>query len=191
MVSPRNIRLALALLVMSATIGIMAAIIQKGSKPAPPAPVSQQLPLNVDLALQKARFTEVRGGVILWTIEADRAEYSKQGEMVHLFGVHMNFYKTRTVGTIMVTADTGTYSTKNKSATLRGKVHVVSESGVVFDTRSLDYQASPSRFKTADIVTFRQERMTLNAQGMELDVDKQEVRFLNTVSATVSGLQRK
>jgi len=61
----------------------------------------------------------------------------------------------------------------------------------VFDTRSLDYQASPSRFKTADAVTFRQQRMTLNAQGMELDVDKQEVRFLSAVSATVSGLQRK
>ena len=191
MVSPRNIRLGLAILVMSATFGIMAAIFQKGSKPAPPEPVSQQLPLNVDLALQKARFTEVRGGVTMWTIEAERAEYSKKGEIVHLFGIHMIFFKNRTVGNITVTADTGTYSTKSKNITLRGRVHLVSESGIVFDTRSLDYQASPSLFKTADAVTFRQNRMTLNAQGMELDVDKQTVRFLNAVNGVVSGLLRK
>jgi LPS export ABC transporter protein LptC len=191
MVSPRNIRLALALLVISATIGIMAAIFQKGSKPAPPEPVSHQLPLNVDLALQKAHFTEVRDGVIMWTIIAERAEYNKKGDVVHLSDIHMKFFKSRTVGSIMVTADTGTYSTKSKNVNLRGKVHVTSESGIVFDTPTLDYLASPSHFKTADTVTFRQKRMTLTAQGMDLYVDKQDVHFFKAVDATVAGLQRK
>ena len=169
----------------------MAAIFQKGPKPAPPEPVSQQLPLNVDLALQKAHFTEVRDGVTIWTIMAERAEYSKKGDVVHLFDIHMKFFKNRTVGSIMVTADTGTYSTKSKNVNLRGKVHVTSESGIVFDTRILDYLASPSHFKTADTVTFRQKRMTLTAQGMDLYVDKQEVHFFKAVDATVAGLQRK
>jgi len=169
----------------------MAAIFQKGSKPDSPETVSQQLPLNVDLALQKAHFTEVRDGITVWTITAQRAEYSKIDDIVHLFDVEMKFFKNRNVGSIMLTADKGTYSTKSKNVNLRGKVHVTSESGIVFDTRTLDYLASSSLFKTADTVTFRQKRMTLTAQGMDLYVDKQKVLFFRAVDATVAGLQRK
>lgn len=190
MVSPRNIRLALALLVISATIGIVAAIFQKGSQSASPEQVSQQLPLNVDLALNRARFTEMRGNTTVWTIVADRAEYSKKGETVHLSGIHMEFSGHRSAGTITVTAEKGTYSTKTKNVALRGKVHMTTASGVVFDTRSLDYLASPSRFKTADSVSFRQQRMSLTAQGMDLDVDDQIARFHSSVEASVAGLKR-
>ncbi|NVN89897.1 MAG: LPS export ABC transporter periplasmic protein LptC [Desulfuromonadales bacterium] len=191
MVSPRNIRLALALLVISATIGIVAAIFQKGSKSAPPEQVSQQLPLNVDVALNKAHFTEVRGGVTVWTIVADRAEYSKKSETVHLFGIHMEFSRNHSAGTITVTAEKGTYSTKSNNVALRGKVHMTTASGIVFDTRSLDYLASPSRFKTTDMVSFRQQRMTLSAHGMDLDVDDQMATFHSAVEASVAGLNRK
>jgi hypothetical protein len=41
------------------------------------------------------------------------------------------------------------------------------------------------------MVTFRQKRMTLTAQGMDLDVDKQEVHFFKAIDAAVAGLQRK
>ena len=170
-------------------MGIMAAIFRKGPKPVPPEPVSQQLPLNVDLALRKASFTEVRGGSTIWTIVAERAEYSKKGDIVHLVGVHMKFFRNRNVGSIVVTADTGTYSTKSKNVNLRGKVHVTSDSGIVFDTRSLDYLAYSSHFKTPDTVTFRQKRMTLTAQGMDLDVNKQQVHFFKSIDSAVAGLQ--
>ncbi len=191
MVSPRNIRLALALLVVSAAIGITVAIFQKGSKSAPAESVSKQLPLNVDVALNKARFTEVRGNVTVWTLVAERAEYSKKGEAVDLFGIHMEFSKNRPAGTIIVTAEKGTYSTKNKNVALRGKVHMTTESGVIFDTRTLDYMASTSIFTTADTVRFRQHRMTLTAQGMDLDIDNQVAHFRNSVQATVSGVLAK
>lgn len=189
MASLRNIRLLLAFLVVSLAIGIVFTVSKNSSKPASKEAVSQkELPLNVDLALQKARFTEVRGGITIWTIVAERAEYSKKGEIVQLFDVNMTFSKNRRAGNIYVTADRGTYSTKTKNVTLRGKVHMTSESGIVFDTNTLDYLASLSRFKTADVVTFRQKRMRLVAQGMELDVAGQIAHFSNAVNATVSGL---
>ena len=68
MVSPRNIRLALAILVVTATIGIVAAIFQKGSSPAPPEQVSQQLPKNIDVALRNARFSESKDGKAIWSL---------------------------------------------------------------------------------------------------------------------------
>ena len=191
MVSPRNIRLALALIVISAVIGITVAIFQKGSKSAPAESVSKQLPLNVDVALIKARFTEVRGNVTVWTLVAEQAEYSKKSETVHLFGIRMEFSGNRSAGTIIVTAEKGTYSTKSKNVALRGRVRMTTASGVIFETRVLDYMASTSSFSTADTVRFNQQRMTLTAQGMDLDIDDQVAHFRNSVQATVSGVQAK
>lgn len=185
MVSPRNIRLVLALLVVSAVLGILAAIFLNGSPSAPPEPVSRQSSPTVDLALRNARFTEVRNGVTVWTIEAERAEYSKEGEVANLSGIRMVFAKKQTVGAMTVTAARGTYSTKNRNVSLHGKIHVTTDSGIIFDTTTLDYLAAASRFVTADSVTFRQQRMRLTAQGMDLDVNGQVANFRSAVNAVV------
>jgi LPS export ABC transporter protein LptC len=185
MVSPRNIRLALALLVVTAISGIVAAILLNVSRSVPPEPVSQQPSPSADLALRNARLTEVRNGVTVWTITAGRAEYSKEGEVAHLSGIRMVFAKKRALGAMTVTADRGTYSTKSKNVSLRGKIHMTTDSGIVFDTNTLDYLASVSRFVTADSVTFRQQRMRLTARGMDLDVDGQVAHFHSAVNAVV------
>src|SRR6266567_8100462 len=119
MVSPRNIRLILAILVMTATIGIVAVIFQKGSKPAPPEPVPQQLPRNIDVALHKARFTEMHEGKVVWVLVAEVAEYDKSGEIAYLTGIHMDFIKMQSSGTVTLTAANGEYSTKSRNVKLR------------------------------------------------------------------------
>jgi len=191
MVSPRNIRLALALLVMSAIIGIAAVIFQRGSRPTPPEPISQQVPLDVDLALSRARLSEVHGNTTVWTIVSDRAEYDKKGEAVFLTGVRMDFSQNKAAGPIVVTSEKGTYHTKSKNIALRGRVHVTTGSGIVFDTDTLNYEASSSRFRTADRVRFRQQRMTLTARGMDLNVNDHTAQFNGAVEAVVSGMRRK
>lgn len=185
MVSPRNIRRALALLVVSAVLGILAAIFVNGPTSVPPEPVFRQPSPSVDLALRNARFTEVRNGVTVWTIEAERAEYSKEGEAANLSGIRMLFAKRHGVGAMTVTAARGTYSTKNRNVSLRGSVHVTTDSGIVFDTNSIDYLASAARFVTTDSVSFRQQRMRLTAQGMDLDVNAQVATFHRAVDAVV------
>jgi LPS export ABC transporter protein LptC len=191
MVSPRNIRLALAILVVTATIGIVAAIIQKGSSPAPPVQVSQQLPLNVDVALRNARFSESRDGRTVWTMVSERAEYDKSGEMAYLDGIRMEFDRSGSAGKITVTAAKGTYSTKTRNVSLRGKVHVFTESGAFFDTESLNYQAPQAHFSTTDTVSFRQQRITLTARGMTLGVDDQVAHFSNSVDAVVAVMKSR
>lgn len=187
MVSPRNIRFVLALLVITAIIGIVIAISFKGSRTTHPEPVSKQLPQNIDVALRNARFTEMSDGVTVWELVADRAEYDKTGEVVYLFGVHMVFEKSRSNGSITVTSTRGEYANASKNVRLRGKVHVVTESGMVFDTESLDYLAAPSMFKTAERVDCHHERLSLSAIGMELDVKAEKSRFLKTIDAVIVG----
>jgi lipopolysaccharide export system protein LptC len=188
MVSPRNIRFALALLVTTAIIGIVAAISFKGSRTALPEPVSRQLPQNIDVALHNARFADMRDGVTVWELVADRAEYDKTGDVAYLSNVHMVFAKTRTNGTITVTASKGEYANASRNVRLRGKVHVVTESGMIFDTESLDYLAGPSLFRTAERVDFHHERLSLAAIGMELDVKTETSRFFKSINAVVEDL---
>ena len=190
MVSPRNIRLVLALLVTAASIGIVAAIFLKGSRTPLPEPVSQQLPRNIDVALQNARFTEMRDGVTVWELVADRAEYDKTGAVAYLSDIHMVYAKSRTNGSITVTASKGEYSAASRNIHLRGKVHAVTESGMVFDTESLDYLAEKSLFRTAERVKFHHQRLILAATGMELDAKTETSHFLSSVDAVVEGVQQ-
>jgi len=189
MVSPRNIRFALALLVTAAIIGIVAAISLKGYRTTSPEPVSQQLPQNIDVALHHARFTEMRDGITVWELVADRAEYDKTGDVAYLSDIHMVYLKSRTNGSITLTASKGEYSSSSKNIRLRGKVHVGTESGIVFDTDTLDYLAEPSLFRTADHVDYHHERLSLSATGMELYAKTETSRFFKSVVAVVEGVQ--
>jgi LPS export ABC transporter protein LptC len=189
MVSPRNIRFALALLVTAAIVGIVAAISLKGFRATSPEPVSQQLPQNIDVALHNARFTEMREGTTVWELVAERAEYDKTGDVAYLSNIHMVYAKSRSNGSITLTASKGEYSNTSKNIRLRGKVHVVTESGMVFDTETLDYLAASSLFRTADRVDFHHERLSLAAIGMELDAKTETSRFFKSIDAVVENVQ--
>lgn len=189
MVSPQNIRILLALLITLAIIAIVTAITFKGSHTAPPESVSKQLPQNVDVALHNAHFTEMREGATVWELFAVRAEYDKSGDVAFLSDVHMVFAKSGSNGTITVTSSKGEYANTSKNVRLRGKVHIVTESGMVFDTESLDYIASASKFRTSERVDFHHERLSLAAIGMELDVNTEKSHFLKSIDAVVEGLQ--
>lgn len=190
MVSPVLIRPALVILVTTAIICIVIAISRNGSKnSAPVQSAFQQLPQNIDIALKKASFSEIKDGSVVWELLAEKVEYDKSGEIAHLTGgIVIDFSRSRTHGAVKVTADSGEYLSNSNNINLRGKVHVLTEDGASFETDSIGYTADNSQFKTADMVSFRQDRLTLNAVGMEMDVKNQRARFLTLVDSTVAGV---
>lgn len=181
----------LAIFVTTAIVGIVTAINLKGSSRAPMESVQVKLPSNIDLALNNAHFAEMRNGKTVWELVAKRAEYDKAGEIAFLSDIRMDFAKSATSDTITVTASQGDYSSKNNNVTLRGSVHVITGGGATFDTESIDYLAAKSLFKTADLVNFKHQRLTMTAQGMELNVKDQKARFQKAVSADVAGYKSK
>jgi LPS export ABC transporter protein LptC len=192
MVSTGNIRFAIAILVISAIIGIVAAITLKGSHQAAiPEPSSRKLPHNIDMAINNACFYEVRGGKTVWELVAKKTEYDKNGDIAYLSDIRMKFAKTASAGALTVTAAKGTYFDKSRNVALRGKVHMVTETGVILDTETIDYLAAYSQFRTSDEVTWRQQRLMLTARGMEMDVASQKARFLKAVDARVAGLNTR
>jgi len=190
MVMPAFIRPALALIVTAAVVFIVVAVFRNGSNRSSPVQSAfQQLPQNVDIALKQARFVDMKDGQVDWVLLADKVEYDKSGEIAYLTGgIKMDFVKSETRGAIKVTADRAEYLSNTKNIKLRGNVHLVTDDGVIFDTDQIDYTAAISQFKTSEKVVFQQERLKLNAIGMEMDVKDHQARFFKMVDATVIGL---
>lgn len=183
-----KIRYLLALFFILLLIGIVIAVYNKKSVPVAPAPVTGPLPGNVDVALKNARFNEVRNGVPVWELTADHTEYDQKGEIANLREVRMLFHKT-SFGKINLTAATGQYFAKTKNVRLKGRIRVTTESGVSFETESLDYDAVRSEFSTDEQVKFRQNRLSLKALGMKLLINSQKARFGKEVDARVEGFK--
>jgi LPS export ABC transporter protein LptC len=186
MVSTVYIRPLLALLVMVAIVGIAAVVLRHGSHgSAQVRSVTQQLPQNIDVALKKARFSEIQDGLVVWELVAERADYDKGGDMAYLSGIRMEFQHTGSHGAVTVTADSGEYSSTEKIVKLNGHVHVVTEDGASFNTSSIVYTGAAAQFSTSDPVNFRQQRLQLTAVGMDLGVKNQRARFYSTIDASI------
>jgi len=186
MLSPVYIRQFLALLVAAAIIGIAVVVIRNASQESKPvAPADQLLPQNIDIALKKARFSEIQDGLLVWELIADRAEYDKTGDTVYLRDIRMEFQKTASQGAITVTSASGEYFVAKKDISLKGNVHVVTDDGAHFVTESITFKGAVDHFTTEAPVTFTQQRIQLNATGMDLGVKNQKAYFKSSVFATV------
>ena len=186
MVSPVYIRPLLALLVMAAIISIAAVVLRNGPRGSAPAlSVNQQLPHNIDVALKKARFSEIQDGLVVWELVAERVDYDKGGDTAYLSDIRMEFRGSRSLGAVTVTADSGEYSSLSKNVRLSGHVHVVTEDGGSFKTASIVYKGAASQLSTADPVIFRQQKLQLTAVGMDMDVENQRARFLSAIAASI------
>jgi LPS export ABC transporter protein LptC len=186
MVSPVYIRPLLALLVTAAVFGISAAVFRGGAQKTVPAQSApKQLPNNIDVALKKARFSEIQDGLLAWELFAEQAHYDKDVDKAYLTDIRMEFQRSRSHGTVTVTADKGEYSSTTKNVRLDGHVHVVTEEGATFITRSLDYKGDTAHFVTRDPVSFQQQRLQLTAVGMDMSVKNQQARFFSSINASI------
>lgn len=186
MISPVYIRPLLALLVIAAIIGITSVVFRNGSnESAPVRPANQQLPHNIDVALKKAHFSEIKNGLVAWELVAERVDYDKGGDTAYLTDIRVEFKNNRSQGPVIVTADSGEYFSKAKNIHLRGHVHVVADDGASFDTSSIVYTGATDKLSTPDPVTFRQQKLQLTAVGMDLGVKNQHARFFSMVKASI------
>lgn len=187
MVSPVYIRFLLALLVIAAIAGVATVVLRNGPDgSAPVRSANQQPPHNIDVALKKARFSEIQDGLVVWELVAERVDYDKEGDTAYLSDIRMEFRNTGAHGAITVTADSGEYLSAAKIVRLNGNVHVVTEDGASFNTSSIVYTGTNSQFTTGDPVIFRQQRLRLTAVGMALGVNDQLAHFFSSVDASIA-----
>jgi len=187
MVMPVYIKPLLAILVIVAIAAITAVVLRDDPRGAAPVRTSsQQLPHNIDVALKKARFSEIQGGLLIWELIAERVDYDKSGDTAYLSDIRMEFQRTGSHGAVTVTADRGEYLNSAKTVRLNGHIHVVTDDGASFKTGSIVYTGANAQFSTPDPVLFQQQRLQLTAVGMDLGVNNQRARFHSSVDAVIT-----
>lgn len=188
MVSPVYIRPLLASLAIAAVIGVTVLVVRNGSdESAPLQATGKQLPGNIDVALKKVHFSEIKDGLIEWELLAERVQYDKSGDVAYLTDIRMDFPKTPAHGTVTVTADNGEYSSSAKIVRLKGNIQVITKDGARFRTSSIVYSGGNDLLTTTEPVDFRQQRLHLTAIGMELGVKSQKARFFSMIDASIAS----
>ncbi|MDK9717996.1 MAG: LPS export ABC transporter periplasmic protein LptC [Trichlorobacter sp.] len=190
MPNTRQIRRILAVVIVASTVALVVAILFRQFRSTPPETASKSISPEVDMSLSKLTFSEMKGNEKLWDMTAERADYDKEAALAKLTGVRTEIYDGK-AGGIVITSKTGRYHETQRLVIMQEKVHAVTKKGMVFDTEQLEYRSGPGLVVTNQPVKVVDGRLTLTAQGMEMSLHQEEVRFRGAVHAVIEGAHAK
>lgn len=190
MPSTRQIRRILATVIVIIAVAMTGAVLIRQLRS--PSPVSVERPTSpeIDMAINRLQFSEMRGSEKLWDLAAERAEYDKDSGVAQLETVKTDIYEGK-AGGMEITSKTGTFDEKAKLVQMRTRVRVVTQKGMVLDTDQLDYRTVPGLITTTSPVVVRDGRLTLHARGMTMSLHDETVRFNGPVDAVIEGYHGK
>lgn len=185
MLRPKKIRLVLALAIVLAGVSLIVAIIVNVDQGIPPADKPESLPGNVEMALQKAHYSEVKDGVTKWDLFADQALYDKKKETFHLQRVRLVLAAEKKVGNIILTADQAEYHSQTKNVELSHNVVAKSDSGLHFTAETAAYIADRALIKTNSPVRFTDGKIEITGIGMEFMTATRDLKIMKDVIAEI------
>lgn len=187
----KKIRLFLALAIVVAGAALVATVMLNFEQTAPKVKPLSSLPENVDMALKKVHYSEVKDGVKEWDLYAEQAVYDKNSQVFHLSKVKLIVAAQAATGDISLTADRASYDTKTKDVKLLGQVKAKTASGMYFTTDSAAYIFEDSVITTADPISFSDSRFQLRGVGMELHTVTRDIKIMKAVTADIMGGSNK
>jgi LPS export ABC transporter protein LptC len=178
-----NIRRFLATAAVLSSLFVIATIAYRMQHEASPKKGVRKLPLQVDVSLQKFRYTETSQGVKRWDLTADRAEYNKQKDMTSLTGVRLTVAGAKEIGELHVAADRADYNNATRDVTMSGNVHGQSSKGLEFSAPRVTYLAAKSLLQSSERVQLKDAGLELDGIGMEFQTQSRRFKLLKDVNA--------
>jgi len=190
MPNTRRIRQILAVIIVAASVALVAAVLVRQFRSNSSESASQPISPEIDMVITTLNFSEMRGNDKLWNLVADRADYHKSSGTTTLVGVRTEIYGSKTGG-MVITSETGWYNEAEHLVKLQKNVHAVTKKGLVFDTEQLEYRTVPGVVVTDKPVKVVDGRLTLRAQGMNMSLNDEKVLFRGAVDAVIAGSHAK
>ena len=178
------------MVIVASTVALVVAILFRQFHSAAPETASKPISPEVDMSLSQLNFSEMRGNDKLWDLIAERADYDKEAATAKLTGVKTEIYDGKGGG-VVITSKRGSYHEAQHLVIMQEKVHAVTKKGMVFDTEQLEYRSGPGLVLSSRPVKVVDGRLTLTAQGMEMSLHDEKVRFQGTVNAVIEGSHAK
>ncbi len=182
----KRIRQLLATAIIVASVAIAGTVALKQFRSAQPESVPRNSSPEIDMAMAGAAFSEMQGDTKLWSLTAEKAEYNKESGSVRLKKVSTEIYEGKGKG-MAITSQSGSYNEGLRIVRMNGQVHIVTKRGMVLDTDFLEYRSAEGVVLTDRPVRVTDGRLTLTAQGMDLIIKDEQVRFHHQIQAVIEG----
>jgi len=147
-------------------------------------------PAIVDLDLQQVHFSQSENGEKRWGLNADRAAYQLDDDLLMLTGVKMTFFQLEHFGDVVLTAEKGDFYRKKNKLELHGAVKMEAHSGEVFKSESLLCDLQKRLLTTADPVDLQNPSLHLTGEGMRMAINDGVVHVLQNVHAQIIPLEK-
>lgn len=184
------IRGFLATTILLISFALVATVLMRQFKAAPPENIPKPTSPEIDMTLTSLNFSEMRGNDKLWDLAARRADYDKDAAVVKLVEPKTDIYYGK-AGGMTISSRNGSYQEQKHLVTMREKVHAVTRKGMKFDTEYLEYNSASGEVTTALPVRLVDGRLSLTARGMLLSLNDETVRFKSQVNAVIEGYNAK
>lgn len=190
MAASKRIRQILAAAIIVASVAIAGTIALKQFRSASPQSTPRTTSPEIDMAMTRVAFSEMRGDEKLWDLTAEKADYDKEQGLVRLEVVRTEIYEGKAGGAV-ITSQKGVYNEGSRIVRMNGKVHVVTKRGMVLDTEQLEYRAAENLLVTDMPVRVKDGRLHLTALGMTLNTRDEKVRFHQQINSVIEGRNAK
>lgn len=141
---------------------------------------------KADLYVRDFNFTEVGDPDSTWNIKADSARYMRNENVAVL--EHVTVTMTASDGEVYyLKGDEGRFHTESKNMTISGNVEIYSEHGDHVSTDSITYSDAEKEVTTGNIVTMRNNYVTLQGVGLSLLLKQRHLALLSKVDAVIDS----
>jgi LPS export ABC transporter protein LptC len=134
-------------------------------------------------------FEGFTGGIRDAEVRASEARVDTERRIALLRSVEISF-RDEHRGRVEIRADHGTFGLDTEDFSLGGGVVGRTAAEDDFSTEELEYEKSQDRLWTQTPVRLDRPSMTLHAEGMELELDRRQVRLTGKVEAIVGRPDR-
>jgi LPS export ABC transporter protein LptC len=151
---------------------VLAILITMAQTPVPPQPGGPPAD-DKQARMDEIRFTEVIDGVKKWVLVAQRADYLKDQDIVHISGVEVEFFR-KDDESIRIKGESGYINFKTRELALEGKVEIETAQ-YKFETSRISYLPAERALVAAESVKIQGPRLVVEGNGLKIDLDHKKL----------------
>jgi LPS export ABC transporter protein LptC len=132
-------------------------------------------PADADLRLKNIDYTQTRGTVKQWELEAEAASYFRERNLAHFEEIKLTCF-SEDGGRITLEGKEGEFNTDTQIVHLSGQILVTSDDGYQFRTDFLDFNASENEIFTLAAIELAGPKLEVRGQGLKLNLTDETLR---------------
>jgi LPS export ABC transporter protein LptC len=163
-------------------IGLYAFRTQKPATPVPQVSAAGSEPGQV--GLQEINFVQIKEGIKLWELKAEAVEYQQPKNLISFKKVTL-IYFVKGDKPIRLVGNKGKLDTQTKNITIEGEVVISTPENYEVKVPLLYYRDDIREVSSEGTVSLKGPAISLEGQGMTMNLDSQKVRVKNKVRMTL------